>query len=64
MVLSLLKTQYILAFCLELSHVALFPMLPLPYVLPCFPTLKSFSLHIVIFRHPYLTHVKVDFEKL
>jgi hypothetical protein len=33
------------------SHVAL------SHVLSCFPTLKLSSLHLVIFRHPYLTHI-------
>jgi hypothetical protein len=40
--------------------VALSPMSPLSHVLPCFPTLKLSSLHQVIFRHPYLTHMKFD----
>jgi hypothetical protein len=26
-------------------------------MLPCFPTLKLSSLHLVIFRHPYFTHI-------
>jgi hypothetical protein len=34
----------------------------LSHVLPCFPTLKQLSLHLVIFRHPYLTHMKSDLE--
>jgi hypothetical protein len=41
-----------LHFNLELSHVAL------SHVLPYFPTLKLPSLHVVIFRHPHLTHMK------
>ena len=47
-----------LHFNLELFHV-----LPLSHVLPCFPTLKLSSLHLVIFRHPYLTHLKYDSKK-
>jgi hypothetical protein len=43
---------------LELSHVALFLVLLLSHVLPCFPTLKLSSLYLVIFRHPYLIHMK------
>jgi hypothetical protein len=41
------------------SHVS-----PLSHVLPCFPTLMLSSLHLVIFRHPYLTHTKSDFRNL
>jgi hypothetical protein len=31
--------------------------------LPYFPILILFSLYLVIFRHPYLTHTKSDFRK-
>jgi hypothetical protein len=34
----------------------------LSHVLPCFPILMLSSLHLVIFRHPYLTHTKSDFR--
>jgi hypothetical protein len=44
-----------LHFNLELPHVALF------HVLPCFSIVKLSLLHLVIFRHPYLTHKKSDF---
>jgi hypothetical protein len=37
-----------------LSHVS-----PLSHVLPCFPIMMLSSLHLVIFRHPYLTHTKI-----
>jgi hypothetical protein len=37
---------------LGLSHVTL------PHVLLCFPTLKLSSLHLIIFSHPNLTHMK------
>jgi hypothetical protein len=39
--------------------VALFP-LPLSHELPCFPTLKMYSLHLMIFRHLYFIHMKSD----
>jgi hypothetical protein len=41
------------------SHVS-----PLSHVLPCFPIKMLSSLHLVIFRHPYLTHTKSDFRNL
>jgi hypothetical protein len=40
------------------SHVALSHVLPFSHVLSWFPTLKFSSLHLVIFRHPYLAHTK------
>jgi hypothetical protein len=58
MVVFLLKLQFVPVFNLELSHVALSPVLPLFHELPCFPTLKLSSLYLVIFGHPYLTHMK------
>jgi hypothetical protein len=42
-----------------LSHVSL-----LSHVLPCFPILIQSSLHLVIFKHPYLTHTKSDSRNL
>jgi hypothetical protein len=39
------------------SHVS-----PLSHVLPYFPILILSSLHLVIFKHPYLTHTKSDFR--
>jgi hypothetical protein len=47
-------------FDLEMSDVALSLLLPLSYVLLSYPTLKLFSLSLVIFRHPYLAHMKFD----
>jgi hypothetical protein len=35
-------------------------VLPLSHVLPCFPNLILSSLHLLIFRHPYFTHIKSD----
>jgi hypothetical protein len=34
----------------------------LSHVLPCFPILIQSSLHLVIFKPPYLTHTKSDFR--
>jgi hypothetical protein len=34
----------------------------LSHVLPCFPTKKLSLLHLVIFRHPYLTHISPILE--
>jgi hypothetical protein len=51
-----------LQFNYELSHVALSHVSPLSHVLPCFPILMHSSLHLVIFKHPYLTHMKSDFR--
>jgi hypothetical protein len=34
----------------------------LSHVLPWFPTLSLSSLHLLIFKHPYLTHMKSDFR--
>ena len=45
-------------FNLKLSHVALSLMLPLSCMLACFSTLKLSSLHLVMFKHPYLIHMK------
>jgi hypothetical protein len=59
--LSTVRTFSPLGINLELSHVALFIVLPLFHVLPYFRTLKLSSLHLVIFRQPYLTHMKFDF---
>jgi hypothetical protein len=42
-----------------LSHVS-----PLSHVLPCFPILIQSLLHLVIFKHPYLTHTKSDSRNL
>jgi hypothetical protein len=36
----------------------------LSHVLPCFPILMQSSPHLVIFKHPYLTHSKSDFRNL
>jgi hypothetical protein len=46
----------------ELFHVALSHVSPLSHVLPCFPILMLSSLHLVIFRYPYLIHTKSDFR--
>jgi hypothetical protein len=43
--------------------VALSYVLPLSHVLPCFPIVMLSSLHLVIFRYPYLSHTKSDFRK-
>jgi hypothetical protein len=40
-----------------LSHVS-----PLSHVLPCFPILILSSLHLVIFKLPYLIHMKSDLD--
>jgi hypothetical protein len=32
------------------------------HMLPCFPILMQSSLHLVIFKHPYLTHTESDFR--
>jgi hypothetical protein len=32
------------------------------HVLPCFPIRILLLLHLLIFRHPYLTHMKFDFR--
>jgi hypothetical protein len=45
---------------LELFHMALSHVLYLSHVLPYFSTLILPSLHLVIFRHPYLTPIKSD----
>jgi hypothetical protein len=45
-----------------LSHVALSHVSPLSHVLPCFHILIMSSLHLVIFKHPYLPHTKSDFR--
>jgi hypothetical protein len=47
-----LKLNLPVHFNLELSNVAL------SHMLPCFPTFKLSSPHLVIFKHPYLTHTK------
>jgi hypothetical protein len=47
-----------------LFHVALSHVSPLSHVMPCFPILIQSSLHLVIFKHPYLTHTKSDFRNL
>jgi hypothetical protein len=44
--------------------VALSHMLPLSHVLPCFLILIQSLLHLVIFKHPYLTHTKSDSRNL
>jgi hypothetical protein len=44
--------------------VALSHMSPLSHVLPCFPILIQSSLHLVIFKHPYLTHTKSNSRNL
>jgi hypothetical protein len=44
---------------MALSHVS-----PLSHVLPCFPILMQSSPHLVIFRHPYLTHMKSNSRNL
>jgi hypothetical protein len=36
----------------------------LSHVLPCFPILIQSSVHLVIFKHPYLTHMKSDFSAM
>jgi hypothetical protein len=46
----------------ELFHVALSHVSPLSHELPCFPILILSSLHLVIFRHPYLTYMKSNFR--
>jgi hypothetical protein len=61
MLAFLLKTQSL--FNLELSHVVLSLLLLISHVLPYFPILKLSSLHLVIFKHPYLTYMKSNFEK-
>jgi hypothetical protein len=48
--------KLLMNFNLKLAHVAL------SHVLPCFSTLKLSSLHLMFFRHPYLTH-EVGFHK-
>jgi hypothetical protein len=58
------KLKLPLHFNLELSHATLFHKSPLSHVLPYILTLKLSSLHQVIFRHPYLTHMKSDFRNL
>jgi hypothetical protein len=46
-----------------LSHVSpLSHVPPLSHVLPCFPILMQSLPHLVIFKHPYLTHTKSDFR--
>jgi hypothetical protein len=50
-----------LHFNLEMSHVVLFYVFLLSHVLPCFHILKLSSLHLVILRHPYITHMKSNF---
>jgi hypothetical protein len=42
--------------------VALFHVLPLSHLLPSFPVMMLSSLHLVIFRHLYLIHMKSDFR--
>jgi hypothetical protein len=42
-----------------LSHVS-----PSSHVLPCFPILMLSSPHLVIFKHPYLTHTKSNSRNL
>jgi hypothetical protein len=42
--------------------VALSPLSPLSHVLPCFLILMLSSLYLVIFKHPYSTHMKSDLE--
>jgi hypothetical protein len=44
--------------------VALSPLSPLSHVLPCFPILILSSLHLVIFRHPYLTRILEIFNTM
>jgi hypothetical protein len=39
--------------------VALSHVLPSSHVMPCFPILILSSLHLVIFKHPYLTHMNL-----
>jgi hypothetical protein len=53
-----LKLNLPLCFNLELSHVALSPLLLLSHVLPCFPNMELSLLFLVIFRHLCLTHMK------
>jgi hypothetical protein len=31
-------------------------------MLPCFPILMQSSLHLLFFKHPYLTHTEFDFK--
>jgi hypothetical protein len=59
--LFLLKLNLPFHFNLELSHVALSLVLPLFHMLPYFPILKLSSLYLVIFKHPYFTHMKSDY---
>jgi hypothetical protein len=44
--------------------VALSYVSPLSHVLPYFPILILSSLLLVIFRHPYFTHMKSDLKKI
>ena len=53
-----------LNFNLKLSYVAFSHVSTLSHVLPCFPILIQSSLHLVIFRHPYLTHIRSNLEIL
>jgi hypothetical protein len=35
-------------------------LLPLSHLLPCYPILKLFSPHLLIFRYPYFIYMKYD----